>query len=69
MNAVTPMRDASPTGRLAWRWLLGWLRENIYRHGRKYTAPELVKKVTGSDVTIEPYLHYLRSKYAQYYHF
>ena len=49
--------------------LLGWLRENIYRHGRKYTAPELVKKVTGSDVTIEPYLHYLRSKYAQYYHF
>ena len=48
--------------------LLGWLRENIYRHGRKYTAPELVKKVTGSDVTIEPYLHYLRSKYAQYYH-
>jgi len=48
--------------------LLGWLRENIYRHGRRYTAPELVKKVTGSDVTIEPYLHYLRSKYAQYYH-
>ena len=28
MNAVTPMRDASPTGRLAWRWLLGWLRED-----------------------------------------
>ena len=34
--------------------LLGWLRENIYRHGRKYTATELVQRVTGGPMSIEP---------------
>ena len=47
--------------------LLAWLRENIYQHGRKYTAPELVKRVTGSDITIEPYISYLRTKYGELY--
>ena len=47
--------------------LLNWLIENIYRHGRKYTAPELVRRVTGSDLTIEPYIQYLRSKYGELY--
>ncbi len=45
------------------KWLIG----NIYRHGRKFTAPELVKRVTGSDVTIEPYINYLRTKYGELY--
>ncbi len=31
--------------------LLGWLRENIYQYGSKYTAAELVRRVTGSDLT------------------
>ncbi len=44
-----------------------WLIENIYRHGRKFTAPELVKRVTGSEVTIEPYIAYLKAKYGQLY--
>jgi hypothetical protein len=42
--------------------LHNWLIENIYRHGRKFTAPELVRRVTGSDVAIEPYIKYLRTK-------
>jgi carboxypeptidase Taq len=47
--------------------LLGWLRENIYRHGAKYTAPELVRRVTGGDVSITPYIEYLKAKYGALY--
>ncbi|HTX92854.1 MAG TPA: carboxypeptidase M32 [Anaerolineales bacterium] len=47
--------------------LHGWLIENVYRHGRKFTAPELVQRVTSSDVTIEPYIQYLRTKYGELY--
>ena len=43
--------------------LHGWLRDNIYRHGRKFTADELVRRVTGGSLTIDPYLRYLRGKY------
>lgn len=43
--------------------LHGWLRDNIYRHGRKFTADELVRRVTGGPLTIDPYLRYLRGKY------
>ncbi|MEZ0396565.1 MAG: carboxypeptidase M32 [Anaerolineales bacterium] len=47
--------------------LYHWLIENIYRHGRKFTAPELVRRVTGGDISIEPYLAYLKAKYGQLY--
>ena len=47
--------------------LHNWLIENIYRHGRKFTAPELVQRVTGGDLTIQPYITYLRTKYGQLY--
>ena len=43
--------------------LLGWLTEQVYRHGRKYRAPELVRRATGGPLTIEPYVRYLRTKY------
>lgn len=48
--------------------LHGWLREQIYRHGQTYPPAELVRRVTGSDLTLEPYLHYLESKFAELYH-
>jgi carboxypeptidase Taq len=47
--------------------LHGWLKENIYRHGRKFTAPEIVERATGSPLTIEPYLRYLKTKYGELY--
>ncbi len=47
--------------------LLGWLRENIHRHGRKFTAAELVQRVTGAPLTIDPYIGYLKSKYGELY--
>ncbi len=47
--------------------LHNWLKENIYRPARKYTAPELVRRVTGNDLTIEPYIQYLKTKYGELY--
>jgi carboxypeptidase Taq len=41
-----------------------WLREHIYRHGSRYPPRELLQRVTGSDLDPEPYLQYLRSKFA-----
>jgi carboxypeptidase Taq len=47
--------------------LHGWLRENIYRHGSKYTAPELIERVTGGPMQIGPYIQYLKTKYGELY--
>ena len=47
--------------------LSGWLKENIYRHGRKFTMDELALRTTGSALTIEPYIQYLRTKYGELY--
>jgi carboxypeptidase Taq len=47
--------------------LHAWLRENLYRHGRKFTPDELIVRATGRPMTIGPYLEYLRSKYAELY--
>ena len=47
--------------------LRGWLTENIYQHGSKYTTLELVKRITGGPLTIEPYIRYLREKYGELY--
>ncbi len=47
--------------------LLNWLRENVYRHGRTYQPDALAERVTGSPITAEPYLRYLREKYGALY--
>lgn len=47
--------------------LHNWLKENIYRHGSKFTAPELIERVTGGPIRIEPYIAYLREKYGDLY--
>jgi carboxypeptidase Taq len=44
-----------------------WLRQNIYQHGAKFTASELVERVTGGPMSIEPYIHYLRTKFSPLY--
>ncbi len=47
--------------------LHNWLKHQIYRHGRKYTAAELIERVTGGGINIQPYLKYLRKKYTDIY--
>jgi carboxypeptidase Taq len=49
--------------------LLGWMQENIYKHGRIFTAPELIERASGKPITIDPYIRYLRSKYGELYSF
>jgi carboxypeptidase Taq len=44
-----------------------WLKDNIYRHGAKFTPAELTKRVTGSELTIEPYMAYLEGKFRPLY--
>src|SRR5215471_15963598 len=47
--------------------LRGWLTDHIYRHGRKFTAPEIVERATGEPLSIAPYLSYLNNKYRPLY--
>ncbi|MEW6242251.1 MAG: carboxypeptidase M32, partial [Chloroflexota bacterium] len=47
--------------------LHNWLIQNIYRHSRKFTAPELIQRVTGGELTIKPYINYLKTKYGELY--
>ncbi len=42
--------------------LLDWLRSNIHRHGQRYRAGELVEKVTGKPLSIDPLMNYLTKK-------
>ena len=41
-----------------------WLREQLYRHGRKFTPAETIERVAGGPIDPEPYLRYLADKNA-----
>jgi carboxypeptidase Taq len=47
--------------------LRGWLVEHVYRHGRKFEPDDLVRRATGEQMSIAPYLAYLRGKYGALY--
>jgi carboxypeptidase Taq len=47
--------------------LHGWLRNSLYRHGRKFEPDDIVRRATGKPMTIEPYIGYLRTKYGELY--
>jgi len=47
--------------------LLDWLRTNIHKHGRRYLAADLVRKVTGEPLSTAPLLAYLRQKFLPIY--
>jgi carboxypeptidase Taq len=44
-----------------------WLVDNVYQHGSKFTADELIERITGGPLTIAPYIHYLRTKFGELY--
>jgi carboxypeptidase Taq len=45
-----------------------WLRENLHRHGRKFSPRETLKKVVGTDaIDAGPYVSYLRKKFGEIY--
>ena len=39
-----------------------WLGENIHRHGRKFAPRELLRRVTGEELRVEPFVDYLGAK-------
>ena len=47
--------------------LRGWLTRNVYQHGSKFTANEVIERATGKPLSIDPYIHYLRTKYGEVY--
>jgi carboxypeptidase Taq len=46
--------------------LLGWLRENVHSHGKKYEPDDLIERATGFPRPA-PYLCYLESKFGELY--
>jgi carboxypeptidase Taq len=41
-----------------------WLRDNVHSHGRKFLPRELLRRITGEDLRVDPFLRYLREKLA-----
>jgi carboxypeptidase Taq len=41
-----------------------WLREHLYRHGRKFTPAAMTERLVGGPIDPEPYLRYLADKNA-----
>jgi carboxypeptidase Taq len=41
-----------------------WLRERVWRHGRRFTRDEILERATGRALEVGPYLDHLRRRYA-----
>jgi carboxypeptidase Taq len=47
--------------------ILGWMREHVHQYGNKFEPQEIMLKATGSKITPEPYVQYLKTKYGEIY--
>ena len=68
-NAALAAQPGIPDeiGRGEFGTLRGWLTDNIYRHGSKYTADELLQRIAGGALDVNPLLDYLTTKYSALY--
>ena len=48
-------------------WLLGWLRDHIHALGRRFSATDLVQRVTGEPLSPRHLVTYLRERYGALY--
>jgi len=46
-----------------------WLTEKVHKQGNLYDPPMLIKKITGKELTVKPYLNYLNEKCSKLYGF
>ncbi|MBN1683536.1 carboxypeptidase M32 [Candidatus Bathyarchaeota archaeon] len=46
-----------------------WLKNNIHSKGNLYDPEDLIKLVTGENLTVKPYLEYLERKFSKIYNF
>jgi carboxypeptidase Taq len=44
-----------------------WLRENVHRHGAKFSTGELLPRVVGGPIAVGPFIDYLKGKLSQVY--
>jgi carboxypeptidase Taq len=44
-----------------------WLRENVHRHGAKFSSAELLPQVVGGPIAVGPFIDYLKGKLSQVY--
>ncbi|MFQ5805636.1 MAG: carboxypeptidase M32 [Phycisphaerae bacterium] len=44
-----------------------WLRENVHRHGKRYRASELIKRVSGRELSHQAFIDYLHAKFKPLY--
>jgi carboxypeptidase Taq len=64
-NDIPDLTDQIRSGEFS--ALLGWLRQNIHRHGTKFEPQELVQRITGSKIDPAPYVRYLKNKFGEIY--
>ncbi len=75
LNAAQLFRQAdTDLGGLAGQFARGefqplreWLGEKIHRHGQRYSAAELIRRVTGQPLSHEPLVDHLRRKFGPLY--
>jgi carboxypeptidase Taq len=46
-----------------------WLVKNVHSYGNLYDPPDLIRKITGKGLSVEPFLNYLNEKYSGLYSF
>lgn len=47
--------------------LKDWLKDKVHRHGQRFRANELCRRATGSDLSPQPFIAYLKEKYEPLY--
>jgi carboxypeptidase Taq len=63
--ALPDLDDQIASGDLA--ELREWLRENVHRHGSKFSSRELLQRVVGGPIAVGPFVSYLKHKLADVY--
>ena len=47
--------------------LRAWLRDNVHRHGAKYSSTELLERIVGGPISVGPFTSYLKRKLGDVY--
>lgn len=47
--------------------LRAWLGERLHQHGRKFTPHEMLRRVVGTSIDVQPFMRYLKAKYGDIY--
>ena len=46
-----------------------WMIKNVHSYGNLYNPSDLIKIITGKELSVDPYLSYLNNKYSRLYGF